>query len=84
MVDLPWHGWGIDTSGRSIHVGPLPDRRGIAVYQADGEIRPLAYCTSKLDAKRLLWWLDRLAEAYGYEAKQISEKRENEPKQGDK
>lgn len=49
-----WHGW---RSGRtSLHIGPLPRRRRIALYEftSNGQITPLAYFKDEASAARAM------------------------------
>jgi hypothetical protein len=59
-----WHGW---TAGAStVHVGPLPGRKSICLYEVvDGgtTIRTLAFFQDEDKARRALEHLDSLARA---------------------
>lgn len=62
-LDERWHGWRVG-SGKSIHVGPLPSRKSVALYtEGGGRIDVLAYFRSEEDAERALALIDRLAGA---------------------
>lgn len=59
-----WHGWAIaGTTKRSFHIGPIPGRKQIALYEEEGYIiRILAFFRTQEDAQKALWWLDAIAE----------------------
>lgn len=71
-----WHGWKLiyksfenpkvaNTNG-SVHVGPLPNRKGIALYrEQDGILRALAYFVSEQAAQEALAFFDRMATRAG-------------------
>jgi hypothetical protein len=54
-----FHGWG--TEDWALHVGRLPGRKSICLYERDGSaIRTLAFFRSDEDAQRALRAIDRL------------------------
>lgn len=66
-MSVDWHGWSRSSKayhGESLHVGPLPGRKQIAVYSMDyrsGAVMHVhAYCRSVEEGERLLAVLDRL------------------------
>jgi hypothetical protein len=62
-LDERWHGWRVG-AGKSIHVGPLPARKSVALYAAaGGRVDVLAYFRNEEDAERALALIDRLAGA---------------------
>jgi hypothetical protein len=64
MSTHDWHGWSAADS--TIHVGPLPGRKSICLYEvADGgtTIRTLAFFRDEDKAKRALSHLDALVGA---------------------
>lgn len=61
-----WHGWKItDIKGaRTLHVGRLPGRVGVALYAEwpdKGELLPLAYFKNEESALFALQFIDQLA-----------------------
>jgi hypothetical protein len=61
MAEVAFHGW--TRYGRTIHVGPLPGRKSIALYRilgVDSQIDVLGYFRDESAARRFLGDLDRL------------------------
>lgn len=58
-----WHGWAIEArlAARSLHIGPMPGRKSICLYeQQGGRIRVYAYFRDEqaaLDARALMDYL---------------------------
>lgn len=60
LYESKWHGWSIGDSP-AIHVGPLPGRKSIVLYQIDGSVlTPLAYFRDEDAAEKGLALLDDL------------------------
>lgn len=60
------HGWAHHLStrkGPALHVGKVPGRKLIALYEANGSIAVLAWFTSEENARRALELIDWLTEA---------------------
>lgn len=60
-----WHGWSKHLGahkGPALHIGNIPGRKRIALYEANGELRVLAWFNTEGDAKRCLALLDWLVE----------------------
>lgn len=62
-----WHGWkrgftsGEGTSSPSLHIGPLPGRKSIALYEVDGGvIRAFAYFPNEEAARNCQRRLDSI------------------------
>lgn len=59
-----WHGWGMRPStGKSVtlHVGPLPGRKSIALYSMVGPVMHVhAYFRDELEARRALSVIDHI------------------------
>ena len=65
---LEWHGWSV--RGMTLHVGPLPGRKGIVLYRCEkATIKPLAYFRNEEQAQACLEVLDALAIAPYHESK---------------
>lgn len=58
-----WHGWRLD-NGKTLGIGPLPGRKGVAIYYEFGqEFIPLGYFRSEEAAQQALKLLDEIANA---------------------
>lgn len=71
MPPEDWHGWsreGMPYTGRSLHIGRLPNRKRVALYTMDyrdGAVMYVhAYFRSEEEAKRALETLDHLMGGY--------------------
>lgn len=65
-----FHGWTRDDSSLaqtnrfpSLHVGQLPGRKGVALYESNGSVRVLAYFKDEAAALRTIELLDWLTKA---------------------
>jgi len=61
---IDFHGWNKSVIGAaklpSLHVGRLPNRKGIALYEANGHCRILAYFRDEASAARTIELIDHL------------------------
>ena len=68
---VDWHGWakaytspavpGGERAKVALHIGPMPGRKGIALYVIDGNVGdPLAYFRNEAAAIRALAMLDSI------------------------
>jgi hypothetical protein len=50
-----WHGWSRPSGGVTLHVGPVPTRKSIALYSIVGSVMYVhAYFRSEKEARRAL------------------------------
>ena len=57
--ETDWHGWSVGRD--SLHVGPLPHRKRVALYVLHGSVlRPLAYFRCEADAIDAMEMIDLL------------------------
>ncbi len=64
-MTMKWHGYAFGksngTENESLNVGPLPNRKTIALYRfSNGTIAPLAYFSSEQHAEECLRLLDKM------------------------
>ena len=58
-----WHGWRRSDSGMALHIGPLPGRKSICLYEeGNGYIDVFAFFTSEAKARKALELLDSFVE----------------------
>ncbi len=59
MSEVAFHGW--SRYGRTIHVGPVPGRKAIALYRVVGStVDVLAYFRDESAARRFLGDIDKM------------------------
>ena len=61
MSESEWHGWARRGDNVALHIGELPGRKSVCLYEIDGSvIRTLAFFKDVDKARRALQLLDRL------------------------
>lgn len=65
VATINWHGWRRATSSKALHIGPLPGRKSIALYENDGiEETVFAYFTSVENAEKAMNLVDALLKGF--------------------